>query len=533
MDGSEASRDAPPVELVRVGADGVEVRLAGAVDWAPQGWELGRDGAAWLLPATLERRRLRAARGHPPWLPCLVPVGDNEDGSWLIPIEPGNCLPVVGAEAEALVATMRRAAASWSWAEQVVVTDDPAVAEREAELIGQPAPGSERLRVLFVGDPRCLDDHRRRRCSVLTTLPLPATHLTVAVDARGATLHPIGVLLRPHLLNDRHRASVDDLIDEWVDGGGGATLPPTPDVAVEGDHVPAACVPDGSARGSGGHDGPPVVPAESAGAAVRPGPVEVRLLTAIPRIDGLESPLEPKRARRAIELVAYLALHRPDPVTSERLRTRVLGSADADAAAKTLFNTAGAARRALGRDPQGEPYLPTGTKSGHYRISDRVTADADRAVALVAEARTVDDPDEAMALHRAALDLVEGVPLDGTLSGYAWWSAEGHERRVAGALVEGACELARLATEQGRLELARWALEQARLVDPYGEALTRAAMQVAAADGDADRLRREWLECQRRVDDLDPGSLPSERTERLYAELRREVPALAAVEPAD
>ena len=35
-------------------------------------------------------------------------------------------------------------------------------------------------------------------------------------------------------------------------------------------------------------------------------------------------------------------------------------------------------------------------------------------------------------------------------------------------------------------------------------------MQLAAATGDADRLRREWVECQRRVDELDPGSLPSE-----------------------
>ena len=104
---------------------------------------------------------------------------------------------------------------------------------------------------------------------------------------------------------------------------------------------------------------------------------------------------------------------------------------------------------------------------------------------------------------------------------------------MAGALVDGACELARLATDRNRLELARWALEQARMVDPYSEALTRAAMQVAAADGDADRLRREWVDCQRRVDELDPGSLPSEQTERLYAELRREVPALAGFEPAD
>ena len=48
-------------------------------------------------------------------------------------------------------------------------------------------------------------------------------------------------------------------------------------------------------------------------------------------------------------------------------------------------------------------------------------------------------------------------------------------------------------------------------------------MQLAAAEGDADRLRLEWRECQRRVDALDPGSSPSPRTESLYGELSRRV----------
>ena len=86
-------------------------------------------------------------------------------------------------------------------------------------------------------------------------------------------------------------------------------------------------------------------------------------------------------------------------------------------------------------------------------------------------------------------------------------------------LVNGACNLAALAVEAENYDLAQWGLERARLVDPYSEALSRAAMQVAAAEGDADRLRREWRECQRRIDELDPGSSPSPRTERLYGEL--------------
>jgi hypothetical protein len=48
-------------------------------------------------------------------------------------------------------------------------------------------------------------------------------------------------------------------------------------------------------------------------------------------------------------------------------------------------------------------------------------------------------------------------------------------------------------------------------------------MELAAAEGDADRLRLEWRECQRRVDALDPGASPSSRTETLYGELSRRV----------
>ena len=242
-----------------------------------------------------------------------------------------------------------------------------------------------------------------------------------------------------------------------------------------------------------------------------------------PRLDGLQDELPPNRARRAVELVAYLALHQPDVITSDRLRTRVLGSSDADAAAKTLFNTAYAARRAMGVDEDGDPLFPAGTRRGHYQLSPRVTVDVQRAVALAAEAKTQVDPSAAMAFFQAALALVEGEPLANALSGYAWWEAEGHGGRVTTVLVDAACGLASLASEAGLFDLARWGLEQARIVEPYSEALSRSAMQVAAAEGDADRLRLEWRECQRRIDALDPGGSPSARTESLYGELTRRV----------
>ena len=122
------------------------------------------------------------------------------------------------------------------------------------------------------------------------------------------------------------------------------------------------------------------------------GHVEVKLLSSMPWIEGLPNPLPPKRARRVVELLAYLAIHQPDPVSGDRLRTRVLGTPDADAAAKTLFNTVGAARQALGLDPAGSPYLPNASRHGHYRLSALVGVDVVRALNLFELARRTESP---------------------------------------------------------------------------------------------------------------------------------------------
>ena len=61
------------------------------------------------------------------------------------------------------------------------------------------------------------------------------------------------------------------------------------------------------------------------------------------------------------------------------------------------------------------------------------------------------------------------------------------------------------------------------MVEPYSEALSRSAMEVAAAEGDADRLRLEWRDCQRRVYVRYPGCSPSPRTESLYGELSKRI----------
>jgi hypothetical protein len=487
------------IRAVCVGPAGVTFHLAAPDHDPPEGFERSDDGTRWLVP----HGRLEAVEPFYPAVPVALPVGTDDDGTWLVALRPGDVLPVLGESAEALCRAARAAQEAWSWCDLVVVTDDPADhALANAE------------RAVFFGDPSSLGPRRRETTAVVTTAPLPPSDLTVLVDRHGASIHPLGRTVRPQLLSIETSRAVGELIapadeilgsevDE-VDRFGGIDEDDRLreiDDRVDGDHGRSAMF---------------------------PGTVDVRLLAASPRIDGLREELPPNRARRAVELVAYLALHHPDAVTSDRLRTRVLGSSDADAASKTLFNTAYAARRAMGSDVNGEALFPAATRLGLYQVSEHVSIDVHRAAALADEGKRTDDPELAMAYLRAALELVEGEPLAHALGGYAWWEAEGHGGRIATVLVGAACGLARLAIEAGHYELARRGLEQARLVEPYSESLSRSAMEVAAAEGDAERLRLEWLDCQRRVDLLDPGSSPSHRTETLYGELSSRVLVEAA-----
>jgi len=481
----------PRVRAICVSASGVTFWLSEPRSDAPGAFVPVMDGAAWHVD--------HAALGDPdaftPYVPLALPVGDDAEGTWLVALGPGDVLPLLGEAAPSLLRAMRAAADAWAWSDMVVVTDDPSDPALHSGVATDPLVTRH---YLFVGDPASLPPEVAGHSAIVTTATVAASNLTVLVDRQGATLHPMGRVVRPHLQSVEMAGALTELM-----------APPT-----ERPAEPRR--PDDSDRDP--------TPAPGAGtAALSPGTVDVRLLTMSPRLDGLREVLPPNRARRAVELVAYLALHQPDGITGDRLRTRVLGSSDADAASKTLFNTAYAARRAMGVDEHGDPLFPAGSRMGLYQISAQVTVDVHRATALAAEGRSHADHDVAIAHFRAALDLVEGEPLANALAGYSWWEAEGHGARIAAVLVDAACSMATLAADAGHFELARWGLERARLVEPYSEALSRAAMQLAADEGDADRLRFEWRECQRRVDALDPGSSPSTRTESLYGELIRRV----------
>jgi hypothetical protein len=236
------------------------------------------------------------------------------------------------------------------------------------------------------------------------------------------------------------------------------------------DNELAACAVTVAPHVSGSESAPslPITPAQASD-------LRVELLRADPIVEGLAEPFAPTLRRRCIEMVAYLALHRHEPVTGERLRTRVLAHADVDASQRTLANTASAVRRSLGVNAEG-PRLHPVTSSGLY-VTHGVSSDVESFFSLVARARQLAVNDASPLCHQALL-LIEGEPLASALRGFEWFLAEGHGARLARDGEWAALALHHTALEKGNYELAFWAIQQGRLIDPYSDALNEALTRV-------------------------------------------------------
>jgi len=209
--------------------------------------------------------------------------------------------------------------------------------------------------------------------------------------------------------------------------------------------------------------------------APRSSDLRVELLRADPQVVGLVEPFTPPLRRRCVEMVAYLALHRQEPVTGERLRTRVLTHADVDASQRTLANTASAVRRSLGVDANG-PRLHPVTSSGLY-VTHGVSSDVEVFSTLVARARQLPVTDAAPLAHQA-LVMIKGEPLASALRGFEWFLAEGHGARLARDGEWAALALHHTSLQRRNYELAFWALQQGLLIDPYSDALGEALSRV-------------------------------------------------------
>ena len=123
-----------------------------------------------------------------PYVPLAFPVGDDDEGTWLLAPGPGDVIPVLGEAAPDLRRAARAAVESWDWSDMLVVTDDP----DDPRLVD---PGLAHR--LFLGQPEQLADQIAATTAVLTTETAVASDLTILVDRHGASLHPLGRVVRP------------------------------------------------------------------------------------------------------------------------------------------------------------------------------------------------------------------------------------------------------------------------------------------------------------------------------------------------
>jgi DNA-binding SARP family transcriptional activator len=481
--------DVPRIQMVRVGARGVELLLDTTVGWAPGAFTLADDGHTWLLRSDVDRPALFAtAIGELAWLPLLVPIGDDQNGTYLLHLDPGEVVSIEGPGRQSMVRSWTAALVSWPWAEQVAVTQSLDEAEALAPLyVGQVTP-DERGTVFLLGDPAGLTEPARMTIAAVVPGPSVGGRHIVALADR-VMLEPSGIALRPCGLSIEHEGAVQCALDE------------------------RSLIPVATTDPTTDHD----LDVDAAGAKAISGPVEVRLLTQTPELVGLAKRLPNDKSVRITELIAWIALQGDSGTTSAAMLEHGIAGATAS---KTLYNMISAARTALGTDSSGARRLVRDTSTGVYRLSAEVTVDVLRFEQMAACGIKARDPRIAAQLCDAALSLIDATPVGNGIGRYGWW-ASSWEARVGRLATKAARRLVEVA-EEGTIdaEVARRGIERARLAAGGEEELHRVAMEFEAWAGNPDRVEREWRLACAHAEELDPGCTPSDATEALLLALR-------------
>jgi nucleoid-associated protein YgaU/DNA-binding SARP family transcriptional activator len=484
----------PPIRLVRVGNDGVDLILAEAAGVAPGAFEVAEDGWAWTLPNTTDLAALADASKSAAWFAALVPVGEDEDGqTYLAPIEPGTVLPVTGPGAEEVLAAMATTANSWSWTEHVTVTSDPTKAAAAAQ-VDPLDPSMQRDRVLYIGSPTGLAPEVLSSIGILTIDDVAGSDLSVlCLGDATVEITPTQLCFRACRLTPEAHAGIAEAL----------CTAETPPSAVVPEHQMVL----GGTVDRDTEAEPERLVTRTLAGVVEP-ELEVRLLTNAATITGASERATNRNGRR-FELVALLALS--GGLTKEDARSAIYGSGSSTG---NITNIAYKARKMLGSDSDGQPFLPEASSRGVLRLSPRVTTDLARLVDAVNAAAGA-KASEAMALYASVLDLIEVTPAAAVNHPWNWWV---HYAALAErAALAAACDLARLTIEtKGDIDSARRGIHQARALAPYAEELYRAAIELAGAAGNVNWAQREWDELHRMLDELSPGMSPSPETQAVY-----------------
>ena len=199
----------------------------------------------------------------------------------------------------------------------------------------------------------------------------------------------------------------------------------------------------------------------------------------------------PLRRAWALDLVVYLALH-PRGATTEQWSTALWP--DRLMAPSTMYSTASAARRALGRSPSGSDHLPHG--HGRLHLAPTVRTDFGQLRELA------DRPDPEF--WGEGLALVRGRPFDG-LRSPDWTVLEGISSQVEELVVRTAMALAEHRLVAGDGPGATWAARQGLRASPFDERLFRLLLRAADLEGNPAGVESAMAELMVLVGESSPG----------------------------
>lgn len=227
------------------------------------------------------------------------------------------------------------------------------------------------------------------------------------------------------------------------------------------------------------------------------------------------SPLTQGLRARAVELMAYLAVH-PDGARTGTLIGELLPDADNETRAKNLIYTAIGSLRDLLRTATDQDRTWFILRTGHgYRLDDALI-DVDLWQVRAALAAATKAPDRAR--RRTAITTALATAGGRRLFDQVTWEwADTHILTVHHQLLDASRRLAADLAEDDDTEQALAVLHDALAIDPHAEDLYQQLFRIHARHGDQPALHRAYDLLRARLDDI--AARPSRATVDLYTRL--------------
>ena len=511
---ADPSIDPPSVSLVRAGPRGVELLLDKRAAVAPEGFVVADEGHTWRLDAALGLDELRSAAGHAqPYLAVLIPVAEDDSGSYLVACGPGESLGIRASEDETrrALGSIRAHLAAASWAEvecyrvgeasfvggeqlqevdlEVVAGLDEVMARAPLWRAGLP----EAQPVVIVEDPHLAAETAAAASGIVAVIGtmLEADRIC-CYEGATLTIEPLGIVLPTLLPSDAELAAIARL------GAAAAALPRVPLEDLSALPAPDAELPSA-------------------------GPVEVRLLLPEPELVG---DIDPTRLHpEVVQIIAYLSLH-GYTATTDVLRDAFSRYEGDSLSARTIWNAASRARTVLGKDR-----LPAAFGVRPYLLDRSVSCDWLRLRGIASIGRSLElagQIPQAIETLRVALELIgDGPPCSASsiASRYSWLDVEQLTIELETVVVRAAHSMALLSIEhrpsEHSLNDAAWAIERGRVISPEAAPLREAALLLAAAREDEAELEAEFYAAVDAVDDLELGEEVDPGVETMFQQLIR------------